>query len=277
MTGIQKALRQGWLADLVAIALCSTMFAHLATTIFDRAPPPPPALVVRGRPAPVPAKVPPIIARNIFCSACREGAPPRPERTLLPLTVVAILYAPPPLEARASLAVVRDDELRAYRIVGVGDHLRGATVVDVAPTRLQVSRGARAELLDLLAAPAAPSLPPSTFDRGIQQLGDGSYEIARSTLDAVLADTPALLQAARILPELHEGRSAGFRLLSLRPDGVFARIGLRNGDVVVAVNGLPLTSPETALDAFVKLRSATHISLALERNTHRLTHEYRIR
>jgi general secretion pathway protein C len=79
------------------------------------------------------------------------------------------------------------------------------------------------------------------------------------------------------VPEVREGRSVGFRLYAVRPDGVLARIGLRNRDVILAVNGLPLTSPEGGLDAFVKLRSARHVSLGLERDGLRITHDHRVR
>jgi len=277
MNGIQKVLPRGWLVDLLAISVASTVLAHLAATLCDRGPPPPVATIGHRSPAPAAPKSPPIIARNLFCSSCGEGTP-GPGRAPLPLTVVAILHAPPPLRVGASLAVVRDDEARGYRLVGVGDRLRDATVVAVGETRVAVSRGVATELLDLLARPLpGPGPAPSVAEQGIRRLADGSFEIGRATLEAVLADTPALLQAARILPELRDDRPAGFRLLSVRPAGVLARIGLRSGDVVIAVNGLPLTSPEGGLDAFVKLRSAAHLSLALERNGQRLTQEYRIR
>jgi hypothetical protein len=45
----------------------------------------------------------------------------------------------------------------------------------------------------------------------------------------------------------------------------------------MAVNGLPLTSPEGGLEAFVKLRSASHVELALERSGQRIVSQYRIR
>jgi general secretion pathway protein C len=278
---LKALLWRGRVIDLAAYALCATMLGHTAATAFDHAPPPAEPMV-KARVAAVP-RPRPVIERNIFCSTCRERSPASPSRepepTALPLALVAILYAPPPRGATASLAVVRDTETHGFRLVAPGDHLRGATVVDVGETRLRLDHQGRSELLDLLQVPALAPAPiaATPLDRGIRQLADGSYEIERATLEALLADTPALLQAARVVPELRDGRAAGFRLHAVRPDGILARIGLRNGDVVVAVNGLPLTAPERALDAFVKLRSASHVSLSLERGGQRLTADYRIR
>jgi general secretion pathway protein C len=172
---------------------------------------------------------------------------------------------------------LRDTESRFIGIFGVGDRLRGATIVAVGETRVHLSQEGRPRYLDLLAPsdPPAPAAAPSA--PGIRKLDEHSYEVERTTLEALLANTPALLQGARIAPELREGHAAGFRFYSVRPDSAFARIGLRNGDVVVAINGLPLTTPEGGLEAFVKLRSASHVSLAIERRGERITHDYRIR
>src|SRR5204862_94387 len=126
------------------------------------------------------------------------------------------------------------------------DRLRGAAIVDVGETRVRLNNEGRSEYLDLLGVDdhQLPGEPSSELGRGISKLGERSYEIERATLEAILADTGALMRGARIVPELREGHSAGFRLYAVRPDSVFARIGLRNADVVVAINGLPLTSPE---------------------------------
>jgi general secretion pathway protein C len=184
--------------------------------------------------------------------------------------------------------VVRDTEELSIHAVGIGDELRGATVVDMGPTRILLRHGDETQYLDLLARPGpAPATPAvvavstdplaAEIERGIRKLGEGSYEIDRATLNAVLANTSALVQGARIFPELRDGKSVGFRLQAVRPDGPFAKIGLRSGDLLSAINGLALAAPESALDAFVKLRSASHLSLGLERDGRRMTHEYRIR
>ena len=84
-------------------------------------------------------------------------------------------------------------------------------------------------------------------------------------------------RAARIVPETRDGKSAGFRLFSVRPDGPFAKIGLLNGDVVSAINGLEMTSPDQALLAYTKLKTANHLSVAIERNGQKITKDYNIR
>ena len=220
-----------WPVDVAGIALCAAILGHAAATYFDQgAPPPLRARAFRARPASAATEAAPIAARNIFCSTCNLGPVPPAEQALapvptsLPLTLVAVLYAPPPFDAGSSLAVVRDREAGRLTIVGAGDRLGTASVARIDETRVHLDHDGRHELLDLLEPGARPVVaverpaPP-----GIRRLGEQSWEIERAALDAVLSDTPALVQAARIVPEVRDGRSAGFRLHAVRPDGVFAR------------------------------------------------------
>jgi general secretion pathway protein C len=285
MHAIQKRFRSPrWLLDLAAFTLGAGMLGH-AVAAFDQ---PAPRFVAIAAPKPRPG--PPArtsgasVDRNIFCSSCGQAGPAvEAELVPMPLVIVAILRAAPPFDPAASLAVVRDTEARMLGIFGVGDRLRGSTIVDVGETRIGLSREGRLRYLDLLAPlpgqePArSEGHPAPALDHGIRKLGERSYELDRAALEELIGNTPALMQGARIFPELREGQAAGFRFHAIRPDSPFARIGLQSGDLVLAVNGLPLTTAESGLEAFVKLRSASHVSLALERQGQRVTCEYRIR
>ena len=79
------------------------------------------------------------------------------------------------------------------------------------------------------------------------------------------------------MPEVRDGKAAGFRLFSVRPDGPFGKIGLQNGDVIYAINGLEMISPDKALEIYTKLKSANHLAVALERNGQKITKDYNIR
>jgi general secretion pathway protein C len=115
------------------------------------------------------------------------------------------------------------------------------------------------------------------MEKGIKKTGEHSYEVQRGTVDSLLGNMAVLSRSARIVPEVRDGRAAGFRLFSVRPDGPFAKIGIQNGDVIYAINGLDMTSPDKALEIYTKLKSANHLSVALERNGQKITKDYNIR
>jgi general secretion pathway protein C len=301
-----------WAIDLAVIVL-SSVFAARATgvmieTALGRATPIVPAL---HRPSTDTAPtthyakdVEPILKRNIFCSTCPPiiedpkdatdvgpPPPPQPMRTSLPLKLMAIMFSPPPNDPRWSVAVIRDTEHNSAGPYTIGGKIRDATIVDIQETRIYLDNAGKPEFLDLLDAPPAPAAapaaaappPPSTdpfvaeMEKGIKKTSENSYEIQRGTVDSMLGNMALLSRSARIVPEVRDGKSAGFRLFSVKPDGPFGKIGLQNGDVIYAINGMEMTSPDNALQVYTKLKAANHISVAIERNGTKLTKDYNIR
>jgi hypothetical protein len=132
------------------------------------------------------------------------------------------------------------------------------------------------------ARPATPRKPVrDTFsqelDRGIRKVAEHRYEIKRRTLDRALGNLIGLGKSVHVLPEVRAGKPFGFRLFAIRADGPFAKLGLRNEDVLVSINGLDLATPEHVLDAYGKLRTAPHLVLGLIRDGQEITLEYTIR
>ena len=73
-----------------------------------------------------------------------------------------------------------------------------------------------------------------------------------------------LATQARLSPAFKDGRP-GFRLFAIRPDSIYAKLGIQNGDFIKRVNGNDLTSPERLLELYSKLRDASRIEIELDR------------
>lgn len=80
-----------------------------------------------------------------------------------------------------------------------------------------------------------------------------------------------LNKLVRATPIRLGGRFLGYRVDPGTNPTLFTRLGLRPGDVVTSINGLPLNTPGGALAAMRGLRNPQHISLVVERNGHRIT------
>jgi general secretion pathway protein C len=73
------------------------------------------------------------------------------------------------------------------------------------------------------------------------------------------------------------GRNEGVRLSGIRDGSPLSRLGLRNGDVLRAINGRELTTGEAALEAYASLRNAAELRISLARGGGLHTLEYLIR
>ena len=299
-----------WVFNLVGIALCAILVGRAAASVLVSA-------VLSGDGPQMPRRdsgtqvvTPPqrgkdieaILERNIFCSTCaplvltpeKQDAGPidtTPQRSSLNLQLLATMVSPNDFDW--SMAVVRDnvDERKAVKIYKRGDALPqgGAIVAQVVEGRVYFVVGKRIEYLDGSNAPPPPPvvasaepLPGETtglekdIDKGVRCSGS-NCEVDKSLIDKVLANTTALATSARFVPSIKDGKPNGFKLYAIRPGSMFAKIGMQNADLIKAINGLDMSTPDKALEAYTKLKSASHLTVMLERRNENITLDYQIR
>ena len=243
-----------------------------------------------------------IVTRDIFCSGC---VPPKPtatadapisnewQKTTLQLELVSTMVCP--LDDAYSMAIIRDMSTKEKdpemyhqgSIIGA----TGAEVVKVMSKRVYIRNAGRPEFLELdgAAAPAvAQNTPPPVaaqaalnpelgdIDKGVTCTGN-ACTIERQLVEKLLANTTMLATAARFVPSIKDGKPNGFKLYAIRPQSIFGRIGLQNGDTIKAINGSDMTTPDAALALYTKLRNASHLSVQVERRGETVALDYSIR
>jgi len=305
-----------WSLDALVIAICAAFLGAAASSLVEARFLNVPAPSKRHRVATLPkGEAPPrskkpdaILRRNIFCSKCPpilldgEAAPApvvadvvpiQPQATTLPLRLLAVMYSSAFAEREWNTVVIRDTETKSVGAYRAGGQIHGATLTTIQETRVFLDHAGKIEFLDLFAAPVTPPPPPpirrpapvvavavdplsQELDRGIKKLGENRYELRRSTVESVLGNVSVLARSARIIPEVRGGKAHGFRMMAVKPDGPFAKIGIQNGDVLVSINGLEMSSPEKAMEVYAKLKSASHLSLGLERMGKRIEQDYSV-
>jgi len=202
----------------------------------------------------------------------------------LDLKLLGTMLSPRP---EASLASVYEGATRRTRSVWMGGEIQGAQVVAIERTRVLLLSEGRLEYIGpgsatggkdpRAAIPAAPAESTAASGISVRQVGPGSYELSRQELDTVLANPNQLLMQARVAPAFRDGKAQGFKMFSIRPDSLYSRIGLQNGDVMQRINGLSLDSVEQGLYAFQKLRESPRIELEVERNGQPMRLTYSLR
>jgi general secretion pathway protein C len=106
---------------------------------------------------------------------------------------------------------------------------------------------------------------------------DHHCEVDRLRVRSLLETRVGLTSLARYVPSIACGRMTGIRLDAVRPASLLARLGLRNGDKLVRVNGISLSSPETAMRLYAMLKTARFVVLDLERDGRPIALTYAIR
>ena len=306
--------KYAWVLALLAIALCASFLGRATASVVSSLilSGEPPALTRRA-PEIVASSdethakdIEYILRRNIFCSTCapKSLTPEKvevqtgpvdttPVRSSLNLTLLATMVAPG--DFRWSMAAIRDntDDRKPVQIFRRGDKLPqgDAVVAQVIESRVYLMVGRRIEYLDQGNGPPPPpaqmvaSVEPSggestglekDVERGVRCSGS-SCEVDKSLIDKFLSNTTALATSARFVPSMKDGKPNGFKLYAIRPGSVFAKIGLQNADLIKVINGLDMSTPDRALEAYTKLKSASHLTVMVERRGENVTLDYQIR
>jgi general secretion pathway protein C len=211
----------------------------------------------------------------------RAGWNAVPVRSPLHGTLVATIVADP---IRYSLAQITNPDLNETQVYAVGDRYQGARIYRVERDRVLIDNNGVNEYIDNSAS-AAPNLgispmpPPQAAEganNGVRQLSENQYVVSKAEINNALTNMADLATKARIVPSFKNGVANGFKLFSIVPDSLYAKIGVQNGDVIRRINGYEMNSPEKALEIYQKLRDANRIEIELERRGETLRKSYSI-
>jgi general secretion pathway protein C len=122
----------------------------------------------------------------------------------------------------------------------------------------------------------APGVDPNIM-KGIQKLSATEYNIDRATVDKILENQADLMRTARIVPEKEGDKVVGIRLFGVRPDTLLGVLGMENGDRLQTINGFDMASPEKALEAYARLRTADKLVVQVNRRGQAVNLDYNIK
>lgn len=120
-------------------------------------------------------------------------------------------------------------------------------------------------------------LDPAELEAGISQVSEREYSIDRGLVNRLLGNQAALMRTARVIPHEEGGRVAGVKLYGIRRSSLLGRLGIQNGDMLRTINGYDMTAPDSALEAYARLRNADRITINLNRRGQDQTIDYQIR
>jgi general secretion pathway protein C len=184
------------------------------------------------------------------------NAPP----SSMPLVLAGLLATEDPKEGMAIIG----ESAAAAKVVAVGQQVPGgATLHSVYTDRAVIDRNGALEsvLLPRRTAGALTGAPPPPVAAAPPN------DAAIDRMRRLVSDDPNLIgQVMRPQPVFAGGKMRGFRVYPGANRQAFARIGLRAGDLVTAINGTPLDDKDRAQEIFSTLNSSTDARVTVTRN-----------
>jgi general secretion pathway protein C len=185
---------------------------------------------------------------------------------------------------RRAYAVIEDTKTRKQNLYRIGDSIQDATVKLILRQKVVLSVKDRDEVLAMEEIGAAkkgsqsprvaqksaqpPKMPVSSYPRQLTLKSD--------QIESALENLDQLMDQARIRPHIEEGRPAGISITGIKPNTIFRKMRLRNGDILTGVNGAPIETVEDAMKIFGDLTSASEVQVEIKRRGRKRVLDYKI-
>jgi general secretion pathway protein C len=111
----------------------------------------------------------------------------------------------------------------------------------------------------------------------VQSVGKGEYIIDQKAAMVTLDNPAQIMTDAKLIPNTVKGKPDGFILQEIRKNGVYDNLGMKNGDILLRINGSNISNPENALQTFMALKGMDKVQLDIIRDGNRMTLNYQIR
>jgi len=183
--------------------------------------------------------------------------------TRLNLVLKGVLAAQPMKLASAIISMGKNGKEDIY---GIDDKVSSATVKEIHADRVILMRSGRLETL---------RMPKDSSDNFIKSADTNRAKpIDRSSPGSALGDirknilkNPTSFGKYAIpIPYRENGKLRGYRLKPQGDNTLFDAVGIQASDVILAINGVKLNSPNEGLKALRSLQKAKQVNLTVLRN-----------
>ena len=247
-----------------------------------------------------------IVERNIFDSAniqaepdasdstefdpTAASAPPsnEPVETALSVELVSVFAVGEGKDMRSNATMLGKDTGQDGGILRVNESFEtGTKIAQILADRVIFTHNGRLEyvlLNDFTKGSRAAKRPSREKPEGRPEKerasakeesadGDTKFTVKRTDIESAMENLDQLFTQIRAVPYTKDGKMSGLKLLSVKGDSLFAKLGLKRGDVLEKINGKEL-DVQQGMALFNSLKSENKINLELIRRGKPQTLEY---
>lgn len=224
------------------------------------------------------------IDRGLFGKA-QESAPKSREinvEDLEPTALKVALLGTVSGDEETARAVILDKTKRGFQFLfKVGDTIQNAEIIKILRGKVVLKVGDKNQILTMEEKPGATAITARRSARrprpaSRQQQGT-TITLDSATVNKSLQNMTQLLSQVRVRPHYRNGKTDGFLLSQVRPNTIFTRLGLRNGDVIQSIDGETIESPDDIVDFYDELKDGSPVSLEIQRRGLKKVLNYRFK
>ncbi|PIE71012.1 MAG: hypothetical protein CSA22_04595 [Deltaproteobacteria bacterium] len=192
-------------------------------------------------------------------------------------------------QGKAAYAVIDEGGREGQNLYREGDTVKEARVKRILREKVVLTVNGKDEILEMDPAATSstalpvrgflhgrmPPLRPTRTDEAREETRE-TFQLKRSVIDESLQDINSLMKQVKIRPHFRDGQPDGLMLSQISANSIFRKMGLKNGDIVIGVDGKEIESVEDAMKFYENLIGAASVALQIRRRGQVKTIQYDI-
>ncbi|MBU1007933.1 hypothetical protein KKA53_02550 [Candidatus Dependentiae bacterium] len=195
----------------------------------------------------------------------------------LNITVQGVVFSPS--EEKSITMII--DETRKETMHHVGDIIKDAQIIKIGKTSITLLRAnGQHETISLRKQEV-----PETHDLDkkwnsvVKKVKDDTFEIDIKQFPKQIPSLGTLTEMLSMLTAYNAGKPIGIKLASLAPDGIGELLGLKQNDIITAIDDIQTANIKnriTAYDSIIKKQTGDSITINLKRGQQALNLNYKL-
>jgi general secretion pathway protein C len=157
-----------------------------------------------------------------------------------------------------SYAVIEDTKEKKQDLYQIGDKVQQATITNILREKVIFRVGDRDEILEMEDTYSNVKRIPAPATQKITKTND--ITMNRDEVDEAVKDITTLMKQVKI-----RSHPDGLSLSGIAKKSIFSKMGLKNGDVIVGVDGRDIQTVDDALGLYDSLRDSSNVSVEIKR------------
>ncbi len=224
----------------------------------------------------------PVFERNLFNTkdAPEEEIEPAIDIEALKETELKLkLLGTVATQNASAYAAIEDMKTRKQKLYRVGDKVREATIKRIFRETVVLNMNGEDSVLKMERkdSPAAKPDVVTPFDKSNRKPVRQKRVLSRALIDNAMSNSAQLMSQFNLEPHEVEGQVEGAVINRIKRNSIVMRMGLRNGDVISAVNGTPVDSIENTAEFMDSFMNDSTVSIDILRRGRPVSIEYTIK
>jgi len=166
-------------------------------------------------------------------------------------------------DKQTAYAVIEELKAKKQNLYRVGDKIQDATVKMIFREKVVLSINGRDEILEIEELSANKKTNKSVLKSNV--IYKRNIKSNRLKTEKVFKEVNKLISQANIKPYFEKGKIGGIILTRIKPDSLFNKMGLKNGDIIKGVNGENIESVDDIQKFYKSLKASPDVRLQIKR------------